>query len=77
MRLAEQHRADLEQQDPKTQALFRLIFAVYERADRHADRQEQDWKGILKEAASILSGIDKVRLEQLLAQQFDAERQKP
>ena len=48
--------------------------ALNDRQERLLDRQEEEWKGILKEAAGILSGFDKVRLERVLAQQFDAER---
>ena len=46
------HSADLEQQDPKTQALFRLIFAVYERQDRLADRLE-NVVAVLQGAAGV------------------------
>ena len=44
-----EHAADLEQQAPKMQALFRLIFAVYERADRQADRIEREREEMARE----------------------------
>ena len=46
---------DLELQDPRTQALFRLIFAVYERQDRLADRLEATIAGLEGAAGVFLS----------------------
>ena len=47
--------ADLELLDPRMQALFRLIFAVYERQDRLADRLEDAIAGLEGVAGAFLA----------------------
>ena len=47
--------ADLEMQDPKTQALFRLQFALYERQDALVERLEDAIAGLEGVAGAFLA----------------------
>ena len=68
--------ADLEQQDPKIQAVFRLVFAVYERADRQADRLERERQAFAEMAHKILSASSQRLLEQELHELVEEEERR-
>ena len=70
------HSADLELQDPKTQALFRLIFTVYEGADRLAHRLEREREAFAEMAHKILSASSQRLLEQELHELVEEEERR-